>query len=634
MLLAPASPADAANLLDDAVRAAAAWVAPSIVRIETTAARASNGAVGGPTSGLVVGADGWIVASSFGLADRPAGIVVLIPGESNETPGRRRAAQVVGTDHARNLTLLKVDAKGLPVPTAVPRSEMRVGQWAVGLGRAWTPEALSLAVGIVSALDRIWGRAIQTDAKTSPTNYGGPLVDLKGRVLGVIVPLSPQTAGATAGAEWYDSGIGFAIPLVDILASVDRLKTGDLYPGLSGIRLAEEASLLNPPIVARSAPGSPAALARIVPGDLVTHVDDEAVARIADFRQALGRKLAGDRAKIGLRRDGRMLPVELNLVAELPRYLRPYLGLEVTSGPAPITVLRVFASAPAAAVGIKPGDTITQVNGQPLADVQAIEKALDAAGIGKEVSLSVTRDQRTLNVFVPVIQFPDEMELGEETDPAVVPEAGGKLEWTERRLADPLGHYAVLASARKGEDSPRPDNDPLLLLLGAGAGDQESWAAAARARGLAVARLEPSLPGQWRPFDVQRLEAVARGLVKARPAHEGRLTLIASPDAAELAEQFASSHPEWVRGIALVGRAGGHDNYPYDPAAKQAYLYVFDPSSAAAPGIRAEAARLRKLGFPAVTHEVPAGQWTNGANPVGPEVIEAIGGWARWIGAL
>lgn len=634
MVLAQASPADAADLLDDAVRAAAAWVAPSIVRIETTAARASNGGVGGPTSGLVVGADGWIVASSFGLADRPAGIVILIPGESEATPGRRHAAQVVGTDHARNLTLLKVDATGLPVPTPVPRSEMRVGQWAIGLGRAWAPEAPSLAVGIVSALDRIWGRAIQTDAKTSPTNYGGPLVDMKGRVLGVIVPLSPQAADATAGAEWYDSGIGFAIPLVDILASLDRLKAGDLYPGLSGIRLAEEASLLSPPIIARSAPGSPAALAKLVPGDLVTDVNGEAVARIAEFRQAMGRKLAGDRAKLGLRRDGQPVTVELDLVAELPRYIRPYLGLLLASEPGPVTVRRVFASAPAANAALMPGDIIAAVNGRPLANAQEFEKALDAIGVGKEISLSVTRDQRALTVSVPVIQFPDEMELGEETDPAVVPQAGGKLEWTERRLADPLGRYAVLASAPVGENSPRPDADPLLLLLGAGAGDQEAWAAAARVQDLAVARLDPSLPGEWRPFDARRLEAAASDLFKARPAHRGHLILVASPEAAEFTEQFASTHPEWVRGLALVGRAGGHDNYPFDPAAKQAYLHVFDPSSSAAAGIRAETARLRKLGFPVVTREVPAGQWTTGANPLGPEVIEAIGHWAKWIGAL
>ena len=105
------------------------------------------------------------------------------------------------------------------------RSARRPSPWAA----RWTPTSSSLpsvSVGIVSALDRIWGKAIQTDAKVSPTNYGGPLVDLQGRVQGVLVPASPQAEGETAGFEWYDSGIGFAIPLEDVYAVLPRLQAG------------------------------------------------------------------------------------------------------------------------------------------------------------------------------------------------------------------------------------------------------------------------------------------------------------------------------------------------------------------------------------------------------------------------
>ena len=91
------------------------------------------------------------------------------------------------------LVLLKVESETpLPVPTAVPRGEMQVGQWTVAVGRALSSDEINLSVGILSAVDRIWGKAIQTDAKISPSNYGGPLVDLQGRVLGILVPLSPD----------------------------------------------------------------------------------------------------------------------------------------------------------------------------------------------------------------------------------------------------------------------------------------------------------------------------------------------------------------------------------------------------------------------------------------------------------
>ena len=98
------------------------------------------------------------------------------------------------------------------MPTPAPKESLRLGQWVVALGRTWSEgpsSPPSVSIGVISALGRIWGKAIQTDAKISPVNYGGPLIDLEGRVAGVLVPLSPRSEDAVAEAEWYDSGIGF-----------------------------------------------------------------------------------------------------------------------------------------------------------------------------------------------------------------------------------------------------------------------------------------------------------------------------------------------------------------------------------------------------------------------------------------
>ena len=78
--------------------------------------------------------------------------------------------------------------KDLPVPTAYPKAEMVIGQWALALGRTLDPEVArlpSMSPGIISATGRIMGKMIQTDAKVSPVNYGGPLVHLDGRVFGI-----------------------------------------------------------------------------------------------------------------------------------------------------------------------------------------------------------------------------------------------------------------------------------------------------------------------------------------------------------------------------------------------------------------------------------------------------------------
>ena len=109
---------------------------------------------------------------------------------------------------------------------------MLVGQWAIAIGRTFAADQTNISVGVISALNRIWGKAIQTDAKVSPNNYGGALTDIRGRVYGVLAPLSPNNQNALAGTEWYDSGIGFAVPLEDIYARLDHLKSGkDLKPG-------------------------------------------------------------------------------------------------------------------------------------------------------------------------------------------------------------------------------------------------------------------------------------------------------------------------------------------------------------------------------------------------------------------
>ena len=108
-----------------------------------------------------------------------------------------------------------------------------------------------MSVGVLSATGRIWGKALQTDAAVSPNNYGGPLVDLRGRVLGVLVPLSPQSADEMAGYEWYDSGIGFAVPAEHVLSILPRLKQGrDLYTGLAGVSLRPGELLLGEATIA------------------------------------------------------------------------------------------------------------------------------------------------------------------------------------------------------------------------------------------------------------------------------------------------------------------------------------------------------------------------------------------------
>ena len=289
---------DLEGLEEAAIRQAVATIAPSVVKIETLGGleRVGQVLVGtGPTTGLIVSADGYIISSAFNFIQQPTSILVSLPG------GQRAAAKIVARDHSKMLVLLKVaTTETLPVPAAVPRSEMAVGQWAIAIGRTYDQPLPNLSVGVLSALNRVWSRAIQTDAKISPANYGGPLIDIHGRVLGVLVPLSPQGQGSeVAGAEWYDSGIGFAVPLAEINTRLEALKAGkDQYAGLLGISLKPGDIYVLPAEIAASQPGSPAYKAGLKAADIIVEVDGEKIVRQAQLKHALGGRYAGDKVQV------------------------------------------------------------------------------------------------------------------------------------------------------------------------------------------------------------------------------------------------------------------------------------------------------------------------------------------------
>ncbi|HEX6987200.1 MAG TPA: PDZ domain-containing protein, partial [Planctomycetaceae bacterium] len=148
-------------------------------------------------------------------------------------------------------------------------------------------------------------KALQTDAKTSPFNYGGPLVDLRGRVMGVIVPLSMTSDELMAGAEWYDSGIGFAVPIDQVRAAVDRLKSGeDQYRGTLGVVTTKPGELFAEPVVGQVRENSPAADAGLKAGDVLVAIDGRPVTRQAQVLQALGPKYAGETVEVTVKREG------------------------------------------------------------------------------------------------------------------------------------------------------------------------------------------------------------------------------------------------------------------------------------------------------------------------------------------
>lgn len=321
--LVAAEPENLAAQEQEAFQKAVEHVAPSVVRIETLSRSGDDALtrmIGGPTSGLIVEPSGLILTSAGPFLSKPGTILVQTPD------GGRYAGKLLGVDHLRMLALLKIEApKPLPIPEMLSYKDVRVGVWAIAVGRAFDPLQTNMTVGIVSGLDRIGGKAIQTDAATSPNNYGGPLVDIHGRVLGLVVPLS-QKPSETVDVEWYDSGIGFAIPIEHIMETVlPRLKKEtDLKPGSLGIAFARSDPNTTEPVVVAVAENSPAAKAKIVPGDRIVAINSHPVARLVELEDVFGTFYAGDVITLtfdhdGSRQEARITLVERDVPKEKPR---------------------------------------------------------------------------------------------------------------------------------------------------------------------------------------------------------------------------------------------------------------------------------------------------------------------------
>ncbi len=310
MFASVASADDLPRLEEQAIQAAAARVADSLVQIQCVGGRqrVEGMSLGdGPGTGLIVSPDGLILTSRFHFAREPNAILVTL------SDGDRLPARLVATDRSRGLVLLKVDLPAKNTPLRVPASASVAsadpGAWALAVGRTFNPAEVNVSVGVISATNRIWGKAIQTDAKISPSNYGGALVDIYGRVWGLLVPLSPDRDGKVAGAAWYDSGIGFAIPYETIRKILPRLARGeDLDSGFLGISLVNEQNIFGMvPQIQQVHPDSPAAEAGLQKGDRIVAVDRQAVGNIAELKYQFKPHLAGDTVEILIDREGKQL---------------------------------------------------------------------------------------------------------------------------------------------------------------------------------------------------------------------------------------------------------------------------------------------------------------------------------------
>lgn len=304
----------AGEALQEAVGRVIDSVEPRVVQLRYFGAgEDSIGAAGAPVTGYDLGG-GWVLTSLYGLERAPAAIVCVL------ADGEQRSAEVVGRDKSRRVALVRLDGAEASSPPAINGRRAVVGETAVALGRVYTADSAVANVGIVSAIDRLGGRAVQTDALVSPTNYGGPLVGLDGQLLGVITTLAGP---GMRGVDLYDSGIGFAVPAEQFAPRLAAMSRGEtIQPGWLGAAFPNDDPLRAAAVVQSVADDSPAQAAGLADGDVLQSVDGQPVDSVWSLRRVLQGLDAGQRVTLLVRRDGDPASLEA-VLAERPPNAQP-----------------------------------------------------------------------------------------------------------------------------------------------------------------------------------------------------------------------------------------------------------------------------------------------------------------------
>ncbi len=621
------------DLEDQALRDAVAAVAPSVVQIETVGGLERVGkmlAGTGPTTGLVVAEDGYIVSSAFNFAQKPTSILVTLPS------GKRAPAQIVAHDNSRMLVLLKVNtAEKLAVPRAIPRSEMQVGQWAIAVGRTLSKSEPNFSVRIVSALDRIWGKAIQTDAKISPVNYGGPLIDIRGGVLGVLVPLSPQgQESEIAGAEWYDSGIGFAVPLADINDRLDTLQAGkDLHPGVLGVALKKGDIYSLPAEILAARSDGPAGKAGLKAGDVIVEVDGAAIERQAQLRHALGRHYAGDQVQVAIRRGSERIDAAITLVEKLAPYQHPFLGiLPLRSAGPGVQVRFVYPESPAAKAGVQQGDKIVAVNQAPVVGRLEMIDQIALLEPGKKVTLGIERGAEKIAVELTAAKLPTDIpaELPPaQAEPAKAADPKPATGLVEIKLPEEKNDCVALVP---GTYHPEVPHGVVIWLHGAQGLARDAlaprWQATCAKHHLIVLAPQASNPSKWEPTDAAFVRKTLDDLTTHYNVDRSRIAVYGYQSAGAMAYLVGLNHLDRVRAVIAVDAAPPLRTVlpENDPLTRLAfYLATADKSPAAAPA-KAAAQRLQAALFPVTV--LPLGEQSRDLTDT------ELADLARWLDAL
>jgi serine protease Do len=372
----------------------------------------------GDGSGFILSADGYVMTNAH-VVEGASDVYVTL------TDKREFKAKIIGVDKRTDVALVKIEGTNLPRLPIGDSDKVRAGEWVVAIGSPFGL-ANTVTAGIVSARARDTGDylpLIQTDVAVNPGNSGGPLINMRGEVIGINSQIYSRSGGYM--------GISFAVPIDEAMRVADQLKaTGRVTRGRIGVQIgevtkdvAESLGLAKAQgaLVQRVEPGGPAEKSGLEAGDIILKFNGVAIEKASDLPRLVGSTKPGARSTLTVWRKGASKDIPLT-VAELepektaksepvnkkPQQTANALGLIVSDltdaqkkeSKLDAGVVVETAEGAAARAGLRPGDVIQRLNNTDIKDAKQFN-ALVAKLEPKKMAVVLVR-RGDSSQFVPL----------------------------------------------------------------------------------------------------------------------------------------------------------------------------------------------------------------------------------------
>ncbi|WP_225721182.1 DegQ family serine endoprotease [Candidatus Vallotiella sp. (ex Adelges kitamiensis)] len=374
----------------------------------------------GVGSGFILSSNGYVMTNAHVVHDADTIYVTL-------TDKREFKAKLIGVDERTDVALVKINAENLPTVMISDSNKVRVGEWVVAIGSPFGLEN-TVTAGIVSAKGRDTGDYlpfIQTDVAVNPGNSGGPLINMRGEVIGINSQIYSRTGGYM--------GISFAIPIDEAMRVADQLKVnGRVIRGRIGVAIIEVTKEVSDALGLAKVKGvlvssvernSPADNAGVQPGDIILKFNGRNVDTTTDLPRMVGETKPGIRATLTIWRKGKTKNL-LVFIAEMqpdmtmkvktsrpaPAHERTFnqLGLAISNlSPEQLKLMHLKGGVqidelygPGTRTGLQRGDIILRIGDTDVLDTKQFELLIRQLDSKKSIALLVRRGDNTQ--FIPV----------------------------------------------------------------------------------------------------------------------------------------------------------------------------------------------------------------------------------------